>query len=89
MEFIAITDIARALRSATMLAVMFGRFREPGLPKEFRTLCADVVIWIEDFQRRGLHSRDGALTLENLLQRVTAHIPHHVRFIEEKRRAMA
>jgi hypothetical protein len=24
-----------------------------GLPKEFRTLCADVVIRIEDFQRRG------------------------------------
>ncbi len=43
----------------------------------------------EDFQRRGLHSRDGALTLENLLQRITAHIPHHIRFIEEKRRAMA
>jgi hypothetical protein len=43
----------------------------------------------EDFQRRGLHSRDGALTLEDLLQRVTAHIPHHVRFIEAKRRALA
>jgi hypothetical protein len=43
----------------------------------------------EDYQRRGLHSRDGALTLEVLLQRVTAHVPHHVRFIEEKRRAMA
>jgi hypothetical protein len=42
----------------------------------------------EDFQRRGLHPRDGALTLEGLLQRVTAHIPHHVRFIEEKRRAL-
>ena len=42
----------------------------------------------EGFQRRGLHSRDGSLTLENLLQRVTAHVPHHVRFIEEKRRAM-
>jgi len=42
----------------------------------------------EDFQRKGAHSRDGALTLENLLQRITAHIPHHVRFIEEKRRAM-
>ncbi len=42
-----------------------------------------------DFQRRGGHSRDGVLTLENLLQRITAHIPHHVRFIEEKRRAMA
>jgi hypothetical protein len=42
----------------------------------------------EDFQRRGGHSRDGALTLEVLLQRITAHVPHHVRFIEEKRRAM-
>ena len=41
-----------------------------------------------DFQRSGTHSRDGALTLENLIQRVTAHIPHHVGFIEEKRQAM-
>jgi uncharacterized damage-inducible protein DinB len=43
----------------------------------------------EDFQRQGGHSRDGVLTLEVLLQRITAHISHHVRFIEEKRRAMA
>jgi uncharacterized damage-inducible protein DinB len=43
----------------------------------------------DDFQRTGGHSRDGALTLEVLLQRITAHIPHHVGFIEEKRRAMA
>jgi hypothetical protein len=43
----------------------------------------------EDFQRQGGHSRDGALSLEVLLQRITAHLPHHVRFIEEKRRAMA
>jgi hypothetical protein len=43
----------------------------------------------EDFRRRGRHARDGALTLEVLLQRVTAHVPHHVRFIEEKRRALA
>jgi hypothetical protein len=43
---------------------------------------------LEDFQRKGGHSRDGALTLEVLLQRITAHIPHHVRFIEEKKRAM-
>jgi hypothetical protein len=42
-----------------------------------------------DFQRRGGHSRDGVLTLEILLQRITDHIPHHIRFIEEKRRAMA
>jgi uncharacterized damage-inducible protein DinB len=42
----------------------------------------------EDFQRKGGHSRDGALTLENLLERIVAHIPHHVRFIEDKKRAM-
>lgn len=47
------------------------------------------VLGPEDFGRRGTHSRDGALTLEVLLQRITAHIPHHVRFIEEKRRALA
>jgi uncharacterized damage-inducible protein DinB len=41
-----------------------------------------------DFQRAGAHSRDGVLTLEVLLQRITAHIPHHVRFIEEKKRAL-
>jgi hypothetical protein len=46
------------------------------------------VLRSEDFQRQGCHSRDGALTLEVLLQRITAHIPHHVRFIEEKRAAM-
>jgi uncharacterized damage-inducible protein DinB len=42
----------------------------------------------EDFQRRGAHSRDGALTLEDLLRRITGHIPHHVPFIEEKKRAL-
>jgi hypothetical protein len=47
-----------------------------------RTLKAD------DFTRTGRHSRDGALTLECLLERVTAHVPHHVQFIREKRRAM-
>jgi uncharacterized damage-inducible protein DinB len=42
----------------------------------------------EDFARTGRHSRDGALTLEHLLERVTAHIPHHVQFIQDERRAM-
>jgi uncharacterized damage-inducible protein DinB len=42
----------------------------------------------EDFQRTGVHSLDGPLTLERLLERITAHIPHHVAFIEEKLRAM-
>jgi hypothetical protein len=43
----------------------------------------------EDFQRTGGHSRDGALTLEELLKRITGHIPHHVRFIEEKKRVLS
>ncbi len=41
-----------------------------------------------DFQRRGIHSESGPLTLETLVKRITGHIPHHVRFIEEKRKAL-
>jgi uncharacterized damage-inducible protein DinB len=41
-----------------------------------------------DFQRTGNHSEVGALTLETLLQRINDHIPHHVRFIAEKRKAL-
>ncbi|MCA8991909.1 MAG: DinB family protein [Planctomycetaceae bacterium] len=42
----------------------------------------------EDFQRQGHHSEDGPMTLKELLRRITSHIPHHVHFIEEKRKAM-
>jgi uncharacterized damage-inducible protein DinB len=42
----------------------------------------------QDFQRHGIHSEYGPLTLETILMRVTNHIPHHVRFIEEKRKAL-
>jgi uncharacterized damage-inducible protein DinB len=41
----------------------------------------------QDFQRTGVHSVDGLLTLATLLERITAHVPHHVAFIEEKLRA--
>jgi len=43
----------------------------------------------EDFQRRGIHSEAGPLTLEGFVQRSIKHIPHHVRFIDEKRKALA
>ncbi len=43
----------------------------------------------EDFQRRGIHSEVGPLTLEGFVQRSTRHIQHHVRFIEEKRKALS
>jgi hypothetical protein len=42
----------------------------------------------EQFQRRGIHSESGPLALETLLRRITGHIPHHVRFIAEKRAAL-
>jgi hypothetical protein len=42
----------------------------------------------EDLRRRGIHSADGPVTLLMLLQRVTDHIPHHVKFIQEKRAAL-
>ncbi len=37
-----------------------------------------------DFQRSGLHSVDGALTLEQLLRRYADHLDHHLPFIEGK-----
>lgn len=41
-----------------------------------------------DFQRRGMHAEAGPLTLEKLLSTITGHIPHHARFIQEKRAAL-
>ena len=43
----------------------------------------------EDFQRRGIHSEAGPITLEKLLTNITNDIPHHVKFIHEKRAALA
>jgi uncharacterized damage-inducible protein DinB len=42
----------------------------------------------DDFQRTGKHSEAGPLSLETLLQRIGDHVPHHVRFIDEKRKAL-
>ena len=42
----------------------------------------------EAFDRTGIHSVEGPMTLKFLLERITNHIPHHVQFIEEKKRAM-
>lgn len=41
-----------------------------------------------DFQRIGNHSEDGPISVETLLRRITGHIPHHVAFIKEKRKAL-
>jgi len=47
-----------------------------------RTLKAD------DFQRCGIHSQAGPLTLETLVARATGHIAHHLAFVAEKRRVL-
>jgi hypothetical protein len=39
-------------------------------------------------QRVGVHNERGPLTLEGMLTTATNHIPHHVQFIEAKRRAL-
>ncbi|MDA1231352.1 MAG: DinB family protein [Planctomycetota bacterium] len=43
---------------------------------------------VEDFQRTGVHSEAGPLTLETLLEHITRHIPHHITFIDAKISAM-
>ena len=43
----------------------------------------------EAFERTGIHTVDGPMTLRTLLERITGHIPHHVQFIEEKKQALA
>ena len=41
-----------------------------------------------DFERTGEHSQEGTMTLRILLERITNHVPHHVRFIEDKIRTL-
>jgi hypothetical protein len=42
----------------------------------------------DDFQRRGIHSEAGPLTLETLVERAAGHVTHHLKFIAEKKRAL-
>src|SRR5439155_22810040 len=42
----------------------------------------------EAFQRTGNHTERGPITLERMVTITTNHIPHHVNFFAEKRRAL-
>lgn len=42
----------------------------------------------EALQRVGVHNERGPRTLEQMLSAAINHIPHHVKFVEEKRRAL-
>ena len=86
----------------TFFAVEPERFRHAlfcpkrSLADEFRVvaairkqmLCILKSCNADDFERAGIHSVHGAVTLLCLLRRVTAHLPHHVAFIHEKLRVM-
>lgn len=43
---------------------------------------------IEAFQRTGVHSEAGPLTLETILERATRHVTHHIQFINQKAAAL-
>jgi uncharacterized damage-inducible protein DinB len=52
------------------------------LARILRTLPAEAL------ERVGVHNERGPITLERMLTITTNHIPHHVKFIQEKRQAL-
>jgi uncharacterized damage-inducible protein DinB len=42
----------------------------------------------EAFERRGIHNENGPMTLEKVLSNIANHVPHHLPFLLEKRRAL-
>ena len=42
----------------------------------------------EQLARTGMHPVRGELTLERIIQMATKHIPNHIKFIEDKRKAL-
>jgi hypothetical protein len=48
-----------------------------------------TLISAEAWQRTAVHSEGGLVTLRQLVLHATRHLKHHVRFIEEKRQALA
>src|SRR5688500_11650790 len=55
-----------------------------------RSQLAKILRKLPDnvLERVGVHNERGPRTLEQLLQTAIQHIPHHVKFIDEKRRAL-
>ncbi len=43
---------------------------------------------LEDYQRTGVHSEAGPVTLETLLEKAISHLQHHLTFIEQKVQAI-
>lgn len=43
---------------------------------------------LEAWERTGVHNERGPMTLQKMVETMIGHIPHHVKFIEEKRKAL-
>ena len=63
---------------------------ELALIEQTRAQLARILRTLPDeaLGRVGVHNERGELTLERLLTTATNHLPHHVRFIHEKRQAL-
>jgi uncharacterized damage-inducible protein DinB len=63
---------------------------ELGLIEQTRSQLAHILrtLPVEALQRVGAHNERGPRTLEQLLTGAINHIPHHVRFIHDKRKAL-
>ena len=63
---------------------------ELALVEQTRAQMARILRTLPDeaLARVGVHNERGELTLERLLTTATNHLPHHVRFIAEKRQAL-
>ncbi len=63
---------------------------ELSLLESMRTQMVRVLRNVPEsaWSRKGVHTEQGMMTLEDLLRTEAEHIPHHVTFIEEKRRAL-
>jgi hypothetical protein len=59
-----------------------GAIRAP-VARILRTLSDD------DFTRIGNHAAAGPLTLQQFVERMANHVPHHIKFIAEKRKALS
>lgn len=55
-----------------------------------RQLTAEILRRLPDesFQRKGLHTEHGEMTLEQLLTMYTDHLDHHMKFVREKRKLL-
>ena len=55
-----------------------------------RQMTAEILRRLPDeaFQRKGLHTERGEVTLEQLLTTYTDHLEHHMKFVREKRKLL-